>query len=35
MPMRGEPRAKSSDLRKGTAWMENDELLLEIAVAER
>jgi hypothetical protein len=35
MPMSGKPRPKSSDLREGTAWMENDELMLEIAVAER
>jgi hypothetical protein len=28
-------RAKSNDLREGIAWMDNDELLLEIAGAER
>jgi hypothetical protein len=25
------PRTKTSDLREGTAWMENDELMMEIA----
>jgi hypothetical protein len=35
MPAMAKLRTKSSDIREGTAWMDKDELMLELAGAER